>query len=110
MEIHFTARHFNAPKALRDFAQAKISKLEKFYEGIIRCKVILTNEETSDHSRTVELTVKVYRLTLTSVVRTDDFEKGIVAAVQKVERQLKRYKSKLREKHKLQKHRTALAA
>lgn len=110
MKIHLTARHFRAPKLLQDFVYEKIAKLERFYERIVSCNVILTNEKNSKNLKKVEISVRVYRSTLASVVWSDDFSKAIVAAVEKLERQLKRYKSKLRERHKMQKRRAALAA
>jgi ribosomal subunit interface protein len=110
MEIHLTARHFRAPSILQDHVQAKISKLERFYEGIVRCDVILTDEKTPEKSKKVEIKIKVYRSTLTSVVRSDGFSNGVVEAIEKLERQLVRYKSKLRERHKIGKRRTPLAA
>jgi ribosomal subunit interface protein len=110
MEIHLTARHFRAPSILQDYVRAKISKLERFYEGIVRCDVILTDEKTAKRSKKVEIKIKVYRSTLTSMVRSDGFSNGVVEAIEKLERQLVRYKSKLREKHKVRKPRTPLAA
>jgi putative sigma-54 modulation protein len=110
MEIHFTSRHFRCPRILQDYALTKVSKLEKIYEGIVRCDVILTNEKTPKNSKKVEIKIRVYRSTLAGVVRSEDFSKGVVAAIEKLERQLVRYKSKLRERYKLRKRRTALAA
>jgi putative sigma-54 modulation protein len=110
MEIHFTARHFRAPKILKDFVFTKIEKVERLYEGIVSCEVILTNEKSPTNSKMVEINLRVYRSTLTSVVRSDDFSKAIVAAFDKVERRLMRYKSKLRERYKIRKRRAALAA
>jgi ribosomal subunit interface protein len=110
MEIHLTARHFRCPKILQDYVYAKISKLEKIYEGIVWCTVILTNEKVPRNSKKVEIKIRVYRSTLASVVRSENFSKAVVSAIEKLERQLVRYKSKLRERHKLRKRRTALAA
>lgn len=110
MQIHLTARHFRAPKLLQNLVYEKITKLERFYGGIVSCNVILTNEKNSKNLKKAEINVRVYRSTLTSVVWSDDFSKAIVAAIEKLERQLKRYKFKLRERHKIQKRRAALAA
>jgi putative sigma-54 modulation protein len=109
MELHLTARHFRAPSILQDYVRAKISKLERFYEGIVRCDVILTDEKTPKRSKKVEIKIKVYRSTLTSIVRSDGFSNGVVEAIEQLERQLVRYKSKLRERQKVQKPRTPLA-
>ena len=110
MKIHLTARHFRAPSTLKDYVVAKTSKLERFYEGIVRCDVILTREKTPKKSNIVEIKVKVHRSTLTSVVRSDGFSKAVVEAIEKLERQLVRYKSKLRERYKVRKRRAPLAA
>jgi len=110
MEIHLTSRHFRCPTILQEYVLRKVSKLEKVYEGIVTCDVILTNEKASGNSKKVEIKVQVYRSTLTGVVRSKDFSKAINAAIQKLERQLVRYKSKLRERYKLRKRRAAQAA
>jgi putative sigma-54 modulation protein len=95
---------------MEEYVLGKLSKLEKIYEGIVWCDVILTNEKTPKNSKRVEINIRVYRSTLTSVVRSEDFSRAVVAAIEKLERQLVRYKSKLRERYKLRKRRTALAA
>jgi putative sigma-54 modulation protein len=110
MEIHLTARHFRCPTVLQGYVFGKISKLEKIYGGIVSCDVILTNEKTAKKLKKVEIKIRVYRSTLTSIVRSEDFSKGVVVGIEKLERQLVRYKSKLRERYKLRKGRTALAA
>lgn len=110
MEIHLTARHFRCPTVLQGCVFGKIPKLEKIYGGIVSCDVILTNEKTPKKPKKVEIKIRVYRSTLTSIVRSEDFSKAIVACIEKLERQLVRYKSKLREGYKLRKGRTALAA
>jgi putative sigma-54 modulation protein len=110
MEIHLTSRHFRCPGILQEYVLRKVSKLEKIYEGIVSCDVILTNEKTAGNSKKVEIKIRVYRSTLAGVVRADDFSKAVNAAIEKLERQLVKYKSKLRERYKLRKRRTALAA
>ncbi len=110
MQINLTARHIRASKVLKDHAISKISKLEKFYEGIVWCDVILTAEKTPKNSNKVEVIMRVYRSTLSSTARSDEFMTAVGEAVDKIERQIKKYKSKLRERHKIQKRRTMLAA
>jgi ribosomal subunit interface protein len=109
MEIHFTSRHFRCPRTLRDYTLRKVSKLEKIYEGIVRCDAILTNEATQKNPKEVEIRLRVHRSTLAVVARSEDFAEAVVAAIEKVEHQLVRYKSKLRERHKPRKRGTAVA-
>ena len=110
MEIHLTARHFRATKALRKAITKRIIKLEKFREGIVSCDVVLTEEKTPKNSRKVEIFVRVHRSTLVSEGRSEDFLKALGESVGKIERQMKKYKSKRRETYKIQKRQRMLAA
>lgn len=110
MEIHLTARHFRASKALRERVIDQISKLEKFDEGIVSCDVILSQEKTPKKSKKLEIIMRVHRSTLTCEVRSDDFMKAIGESVEKIERRIKKYKSKKRERYETQQRRRMLAA
>lgn len=102
MQITVTARHFRASKSLKEYTIRKISKLEKFYGGIVSCNVVLSVEKNPGHSKKVEIVLRVYGLTLTSVGQSESFLSALGAAIEKMEAQLKRYTSKLRERIKNQ--------
>ena len=44
MNIDITSRHFTASDHLKNLVYEKIKKIEKFHEGILNCKIILTKE------------------------------------------------------------------
>jgi putative sigma-54 modulation protein len=102
MNVHFTARRFKAEQSIRDHALASVQKLDRFYDGILRCDVILSIERMSRNVKAVEVNAHVYGMILTAKERSDDFVKSIDLAVDKIERQLSKYKTKLRMKNKKQ--------
>jgi len=93
MRINFTARHFKAPEQLKEFSEKKVSKLKKYYDNIIECEITLSYEKLT---QVAEISVRVYSQTLCVVEKSDDIFKSIDAAVDKLERQLKKYKGKTR--------------
>jgi putative sigma-54 modulation protein len=100
MEIHFTARRFRAHPNVREHAVDAVRKLDRYFDGIRRCDLILGFERTTNSLKWVEINVHVNRTLLTAVEKSDDFHKSIDLAVDKIERQLKKYKSKSRMKDK----------
>ncbi|MFQ5648564.1 MAG: ribosome hibernation-promoting factor, HPF/YfiA family [bacterium] len=94
MRITFTARHFKAPDNVKEFAERKVRKIKKYYDGIIDCDILLKHEKLT---HVADISVKVYGQFLRVVEESDDIFKSIDTAVDKLERQVKRYKEKLRE-------------
>lgn len=91
MKINFTARHYKPSERLKEHAQNEVLRLEKFYDGIISCDIILDYQK---EIQIAEIGISVYGQKLTIVEKSDDIYKSIDKAVEKMERQLKRYKEK----------------
>lgn len=100
MNIHITARHFKAHNTLREYAFDAINKLEKWYDGILSAKLILSYEKARNSVKAAELIVKVQGSILKSLEKTEDYHKSIDAVVSKIEVQLHKHKDKKREKRK----------
>ncbi|MFA5833465.1 MAG: ribosome-associated translation inhibitor RaiA [Bacteroidota bacterium] len=100
MDMHITARHFKAHETLRTYAFDAINKLEKFYDGILSAKLILSYERSLNSIKAAELIVKVQGDILKSLEKSSEYQKSIDAAVSKIERQLLKHKSKKHEKQK----------
>lgn len=98
MEIHFTARKFKAHKEVREHAATVVKKLDKFYDGIVRSDIILSYERPTQSVKAAEINLHVYGTVLTATEKSDDFVKSIDLAVEKLERQLTKYKSRVRMK------------
>ncbi len=95
MEIRTTARHFDLTDNLKKFAEDEIKRLEKYYDHIIGCHLTMSVEKSR---QTAELTVKVYGTMLTSKAKAFDMYIAVEQVITKMESQIKKYKSKLREK------------
>jgi putative sigma-54 modulation protein len=95
MEIRITARHFELTDNLKKFAEDEIKRLEKYYDHIIDCHLTMSVEKSRQIS---ELTVKVYGTVLTSKAKAFDMYMAVEQVISKMETQIKKYKSKLREK------------
>jgi len=100
MDVHFTARRFKAHRDIRDYAMDAIKKLDKYYDGIVRSDIILSFERSTNSVKTAEIVLRVDRTTLSARERSEDFIKSMDLALGKLERQLDKYKTKLRKKDK----------
>jgi putative sigma-54 modulation protein len=95
MKIRTTARHFDLTQELKDFANEEINRLDRFFDHIIDTHLIL---EAEGYRKRAELNLKVYGTVLISQHSSDDFRTSIEGALDKMKRQLKKYKSKLKER------------
>lgn len=96
MRFNFTARHYKSSPRLKEYAQNEVARLEKFYDGIISCEIVLDYQKDI---QIAEINLTVYGQKLTVVEQSDDIYKSIDLAVQKMERKLKRYKEKKFQQH-----------
>jgi putative sigma-54 modulation protein len=96
MEAQITARHFEANPALRDYASERLSKLERYYDGIMEARVILSEDGGPAAGKSAEIIVHVYQKTLSANSEGTSHEDAIDQCVKALRRQIKKYKSKLR--------------
>ena len=92
MRINFTARHFKPSERLKQHAHDEVKRLKKYYTGILNCDIILDYEK---QTQIAEVIVHVYGNQLAVREKSEDMYKSINLAVDKIERQLKKYKEKL---------------
>jgi putative sigma-54 modulation protein len=95
MEIRIAARHFELTDNLRKFAEDEIKRLEKYYDHIIDTHLTLSVEKSR---QIAELSVKVYGTILSSKAKSFDMYAAVEQVMSKMETQIKKYKSKLRDK------------
>ena len=92
MQVKFTARHFEPRQSLRDTAIALAENFSKFNDDIISTEVILSLD--NEIVKIAEFIVHVGGQTLVIKESSDDFQKSVHEAADKMERQLKRLKDK----------------
>lgn len=96
MRVTFTARHYKSSPRLKQYAEEEVKRLERFYDGIISCEIVLDYQKDI---QIAELNVSVHGQMLTVIEKSEDIYKSIDLAVDKMERQLKRYKEKKFQTH-----------
>jgi putative sigma-54 modulation protein len=101
MDAHITSRHFRAHETLIEYSENAVLQLSHFFDGIIRADVTLSYEKTRKSTKVVEVRLSVHNAVLVGVAKTEDFFKSVDEAVAKVLAQLKKYKSKLKEKDRI---------
>ena len=94
--IQITGRHIEVTDSMKDYAMDKISKIERFMNRIIDVNVIMDIQKL-DHR--VEIILKAGNVKITSKASTTDMYVSIDQAVDKLETQILRYKSKLQDHH-----------
>ena len=93
MRLNITARRFKLSKDLKEFTESEAFRLKKYYDGIIDTDVILGWEKKT---RVAEIKIAVYGTTILAKENSEDMKTAIRQAVDKLERQLIKYKDKLR--------------
>lgn len=96
MLINITARHFKAPEKLKRFADNEIRRLERFYDGIIDCNMVMDYIQSNHSKHQVEIHLNVYGKVLKVSDLSDDMYKSIDRAIIKLERKLQKYKARIR--------------
>ncbi len=99
MEIRIQDVHFDATDALKSFIQKKVSKLEQYYDGIIAAEVTLkvVKPETAANKE-AQIRLVVAGQDLFASKTSDTFEESIDANVDALQKQLIKFKEKVRAK------------
>ena len=92
-DISVTFRHLEATTALRTYAEKKAAKIKKYFGDPNEVNVVLSLEK---HRYTAEITLKAGRFTVNAKEETDDMYSAIDSAVDKIDRQMKKHKDKIK--------------
>ena len=93
MKIEITARNFRMSKKLEKYTEMEVNRLEKIYDGILDCSVVL---EKVKNDNIAEIIMRVYKRNLVTKDVSDEMFKSVDGAAEKLRRRLKKYKHKLR--------------
>ena len=92
MQISIAGRHIEITDALRTHVEKKLSHVKKYFEGLLDAQVVLTVER---HRHVAEMTLYANSICMHGHEATGDMYTSIDKVVDKIERQLRRYKGKL---------------
>jgi len=95
LDFIITGRHMDVTEAIKSYAEEKTSKLPRYYSLINQVNVIIDGKEHSDIN--VEIIARgEHNKVFIAEETSEDAYKSIDIAVHKLERQLRRIKSKER--------------
>lgn len=98
MEIKINAVGFSASSQLEDFIQKKISKLDKYHDGIISSEITLKLEKDDKlENKVVEVLLNVKGQEVFAKKNAKKFEEAVDELYDVVKRQLVKIKEKERE-------------
>lgn len=97
MQIAVTFRHMESSEPVRAYVEEKLSRVKKYIEEPIDAQAVLSVAKKIRHS--AEVTIVAKGITIKASEQTNDMYAAIDSVVDKIERQLKRYKEKIK-KHK----------
>jgi putative sigma-54 modulation protein len=94
MQVLITGRHMDMTDALQDYVKSKVERVGKYLENIKEADVILSVEK---YRHSAEVTIKANGITINGEEETDDMYSSIDLVMEKIERQVKKYKEKIRQ-------------
>ncbi|TSA01807.1 MAG: ribosome-associated translation inhibitor RaiA [Methylococcus sp.] len=91
MHIDITGHHIQVTEALKNHIHEKFTRIERHFEQAMKIHVVL---EVEKHGQKAEATIQVKGETLFAEDTQDDLYAAIDALVDKLDRQLIKYKEK----------------
>jgi putative sigma-54 modulation protein len=96
MQVTITAKNLELGDSLRDYVESKSQRLDRFMADIDEARVELANQSTRspEHSQVAQITLYSKGTVLRTEERSADMRSSIDIALDKMVRQLRRYKGK----------------
>ena len=96
MNITVEARHMDITEALREYAEEKVGKLPRYYDGLQSVEVILDHEAGQSKVEIVALATR--KTTFVAHDRQEDMYAAVDQCIDKVAQQLRRHKDRIRDR------------
>ncbi len=96
MQLNVTGHHIDVTPALHDYVSQKMEKLERHFDHVTNVHVILTVEKLR---KKAEATFHISGGNLFADAVNEDMYAAIDALVDKLDRQVKKHKEKLKDHH-----------
>lgn len=96
MQLKYTGINMDITDALRDVADKKFSKLDKYFQKNIQGDVTFSSEK---NRKIIEVTISLPGTIIRAEESTDDMYVSIDKAVDILERQIRKYKTRLQKRY-----------
>lgn len=97
MKLNFTGKNMEITDALRDVTEKKLGKLDKYFQKDIEGNVTFSSEK---NRKIIEVTINLPGTIIRAEESTDDMYASIDKTVDVLERQIRKYKTKLQKRYK----------
>ena len=97
MNIQFVGKNVEVTEALKEVTEKKLNKLEKYFQESISGNVTFS---TQKNNKTIEVTIDIPGTIIRAEETSDDMYASIDKSVDVLERQIRKYKTKLQKKYK----------
>ena len=96
MQMNITFRHLDPIDSLKNYAREKVERVNKYLDKATEAHVVLSVDK---HQHRADITIHSGTFVLRGKERSEDMYASIDLAMDKIERQLKRYKEKMKGHH-----------
>jgi putative sigma-54 modulation protein len=96
VQTTITGRHFEVSDAIRQYAEEKIEKLPRIYDGITEAEIVLKGEDRTFHCEVILHVANSHHAVVIDVTH-DSMYAAIDVATDKAQRQMRRLKEKRRD-------------
>lgn len=100
-QYHVRGENIAITDAIRDYAEAKLSKLEKYFSDDETVTVHVTAKVYPNKRAKAEVTIPHKNFTLRAEETSDDWYGSLDLVVDKLERQIRKHKTKLQNRNKV---------
>lgn len=100
MNIQITGKNIELTDAIRSYVEKKVTKVKKYFDQVIDVQVIL---DVQKNVHIAEILVNAKGVFLKGLEKSEDLYASIDLAIDKIDRQLVKYKEKLKDKKLMEK-------
>lgn len=97
MKMNFTGKNMDVTDALRDVTEKKIGRLDKYFQKDIEGNITFSAEK---NRKIIEVTINLPGTIIRAEESSDDMYASIDKAVDVLERQIRKYKTRLQKQYK----------
>jgi putative sigma-54 modulation protein len=98
MKYNVRGQHIQVTDALRDYVEKKLSRLERYFEAPINTSETTVTLSVTKGKHAVEVTIPLPGVMLRAEEKKDDMYASIDLVVDKLERQIRKHKTKVNRK------------